>query len=268
MELQKREEEKETTEEIIPYPESSLSHNTKSIAMSSTTVRTPEARVGASTSRDCENTLQHPTTPKKSIGGQTRKSVTFQKENSSSAKRQIIDLSEDKEYIPGTLYKNAVEEESKPEIEVPMPSKKKSLMMKRRRLSEEEQSQDEESEKEEDFSCMVANLARAHSLVQNTGKIFQTISIKEDDGYINISPPGEHGLNLIKLALYPFKDCARLTKNRYWTKRTFTSLAVISGEDSPVYKSAMKLRKLITQQVMSLDNIKVEKKSQTGWKSF
>lgn len=103
---------------------------------------------------------------------------------------------------------------------------------------------------DEDFTSMAANHARTHSLVTSTGKISQSILIKEDDGYINKSSPSERGSMLIKLELYPFKECVKLDRNQYWTKRMYSCLAVSSGEDSRVPKLAMKLRYEITKSIM------------------
>ncbi|CAG9790345.1 unnamed protein product [Diatraea saccharalis] len=113
---------------------------------------------------------------------------------------------------------------------------------------ESEESMDE-TPNDEDFSSMVANHARAHSLVTSTEKISQSILIKEDDGYINILSPGEGGSMVIKLELYPFKECVKLNKNQYWTKRIYLCLGVTSGEDSRAYKLAMKLRYELTRLV-------------------
>ncbi|CAG9782215.1 unnamed protein product [Diatraea saccharalis] len=177
----------------------------------------------------------------------------------------MVDLSEEEEmeYTMGDLFRKSqktVEEESEPEVELRVPSSKK----KRRSLQESMDG----TPNDEDFSTMVANHARAHSLVTSTGKICQSILIKEDEGYINTSSPGERGSMVIKLELYPFKECVKLNKNQYWTKRTYSCLGVSSGEDSRAYKLAMKLRYELTKQKMNLKDVKVEKKVQTGWKNF
>ncbi|CAG9793247.1 unnamed protein product [Diatraea saccharalis] len=254
-------------EENTTLPESSSSRNTKNIYTSSMTVRTPDRHADVHTSKDCATTSQTLAPQKKSKSGLKAKSVTFQKEKSPSLKRRIIRDMEDSDqedtYQKGSLFRKTVEEESEPEIDLEIPKTKR----RKQRMSTDSE-EDNHTPNEEDFTSMVASHARAHSLVTSTGKICQTILIKDDDGYINISSPGERGSMIIKLELYPFKDCVKLSKNQYWTKRTFSCLGVSSGEDSRVQKLAMKLKYELTKQVMNLKDVKVEKKVQTGWKGF
>lgn len=263
MELAKRKAEQEEMEET----EFSLSENMKNTSTSSTTVRTQDQRVDASTSKDSEITQQKPSKVKPVRG----KTTSFQKEKSQLLKRKISSDSENEDdYVPGTLFiesQASVEDESEPDVDIQPLKKKQKKTVKFHDEMQENSDNEEETITEEGYASMLANLARAHSLVQSTGKIAQTISLKDDDGYINITSPGERGFMLMKLELYPFKDCVKLQKNQYWTKRSFSSMAVISGPDSPAYKMLMALRTQITKDIMKIKGVKTEKKSQTGWKS-
>lgn len=263
MELAKRKAELEEMEET----EYSSLENTKNISTSSTTARTPGQRVGASTSKGLEITPPKPSKAKQVPG----KMISSRKEKSQLLKRKILSDSENEEdYAPGTLFlesQASVEDESEPDVDIQPKKKQKKMVKFQDEIQEEISENEEETMTEEGYASMLANLARAHSLVQSTGKIAQTISLKDDDGYISITSPGERGFMLMKLELYPFKDCVKLQKNQYWTKRNFSSLAVISGPDSPAYKMAMALRTQITKDIMKLKGVKTEKKSPTGWKS-
>lgn len=266
----------EAEEEITPFQESSSSRNMNNTCTSSMTVHTQGLHVDVPTYKDLETTSPIQQKPKKLKCGQAPKSVTFQKEKLVSSKRKILNYnseedSENEEYQPGQLFKKhkqqkPVEEESEPEVELQVPKTKKRSAKKQATTSDEDS--DQSSANEDDFTSMVANHARAHSLTMSTGKISQSILIKDDEGYTNISSPGERGLMLIKLELYPFKECVKLQKNQYWTKRTFSCMGLSSSKDSRVHKLAMKLRYEITKEIMKLKDVKVEKREQTGWKRF
>ncbi|CAH0730970.1 unnamed protein product, partial [Brenthis ino] len=260
MELEKRQQESEDEVEYLS------SANMKGISTSSTTANIQEVHVGASTSKDSEIML--PKILKKNKSGITKNKVTFQKEKSPS--KRLRKLSSDDEYEVGQLFQEqqkntqgSVEDESEPDVDIHPETPKK----KRKVTWNDSDSEKEGVDEEEDYACMVANLAQAHSLVQTTGKISQSILVKDADGYINITSPGERGCMLVKLELYPFKDCAKLPKNQYWTKRTYSSLTVISSPTSPAYDLVMKLRRQMTKDVMKIKNVKTEKKVVSGWKS-
>ncbi|CAG4969496.1 unnamed protein product [Colias eurytheme] len=259
MELENRQQEAEDETEY------SSSVNTKDICMSSTIANTREVLADASTSKDSEIML--PKTSKKSKCGTKKNRVTFQKEKSPS--KRLRKKSSDDEYTPGSLFQEvqqtqgSVEDESEPDVDIIPETPKKN----KRVISNSSESKKEDVDEEEDYACMVASLAQAHLLVQTTGKISQSILVKDADGFINITSPGERGCMLVKLELYPFKDCVKLPKNQYWTKRTYSSLTVISSPESPAYNLVMKLRRQMTKDVMKIKNVKTEKKVATGWKS-
>ncbi|KAL4708247.1 hypothetical protein ACJJTC_013816 [Scirpophaga incertulas] len=231
MELEVRQ--KQTEAEITDEEQSTslLSRNTKNISTLSTTARIPDRLAGASMSKGSENTQLRDATNKTTKDGKTLRRVQFQREKCASRKRRYSSES-DPEYQAGDLFHNSqvsVEDESETELN-------------RRISSTEDKSQDEErtSDSEgglndEDFASMVGNLAQAHCLVSNTGKISQNILIKDTDQYISMSTPGESGQMLMKLELYPFKECVKLNKTEYWRKRTFSSLTVLSSKTCPVY---------------------------------
>lgn len=270
MELEARQKENETSDEELPI--SSSLRNTKNTSMSSTIAHTRDQRVDASTSKDFETSPQKVTTKKNQKDGKALKRVQFQKEKCVSKKQKISNEESDDEYRPGTLFQESqlsVEDESETEIDIQVKPTMKPIKRKLRTPSVESQ-EDEDSDagtNDEDFASMVGNLAQAHCLVSNTGKISQSILIKDTDQYISMSTPGESGQMLMKLELYPFKDCSKLSKTEYWRKRTFSSLVVLSSKGCPVYNLAMKLRKEITKQVMKTKKVKVEKRPVTGWKS-
>ncbi|CAG5018003.1 unnamed protein product [Parnassius apollo] len=116
-----------------------------------------------------------------------------------------------------------MEDESEPDVDIePTKSKKiKTVIFNLNRQRQEALETEEGPEEndhlntEEGYNSMVTDLDRAHSLVQSTGKILQCISLKDDDGYITITSPGERGYILMKLEIYPFKDCVKIPKNQY-----------------------------------------------------
>lgn len=270
MDLEARQKELETSDEELPI--SSSSRNMKNIYTSSTTVHIPDRNADASTSKDSDISQLRATLKKKLNDGKVPKRVQFQKEKSTLKKRRISNDESDEEYKPGTIFQESqlsVEDESETELDIQVKPTMKPKTKKLRTPSVESQ-ENENSDagtNDEDFACMVGNLAQAHSLVSNTGKICQTILIKDTDAYISMSTPGESGQMLMKLELYPFKDCSKLNKTEYWRKRTFSSMIVLSSKDCPVYQMVMKLRKEVTKQVMKVKKVKVEKKPITGWKS-
>lgn len=238
------------------------------------TAHTVDRHADARSCKDSDLTQSQTRKQKKVEDGLPHKKVSFQKEKSALKRPRSVSVDSNEEvYIPGNLYRKSVEETSEAELVVPKINKKAKNIKRRRRTSTESEEENSENEQdipqdtEEGFSSMVAQLARAHSLVQSTGKISHlSILIKENDNYISMSSPGESGVSLVKLEIYPFNDCSRLEKNQYWTKRTFSSLGVIYSEESPVHKIVMKLRRLLTEQVATTKGCKMEKKPPTNWK--
>lgn len=203
--------------------------------------------------------------------GKVANKPTYRKEKLALPKQKEMNSSDDDDYENGDLFKtkqtqNSVETESEPDVDIPIPKKK----IKKVQFEEESNCENEDHEannSEEGYASMVADLARVHSLVKSTGKIWQSISVKDGNAYINLTSPGERGCMLVKLELYPFNKCVRLDRKQYWTKRTFTSLAVISSKDSPAYKKALSLRTQLTKDISNIKGVRVERKSVTGWKS-
>lgn len=144
--------------------------------------------------------------------GKKAKQMLFQKEKSPLKKRKLSSSDdEDDTYKPSTLFQEAqrmkesqasVEDESEPDVDIHQPKMKKSktvqLQIQEDNYEEEKNEDDKMLNTDESYASMVANLARAHSLVQSTGKISQSICLKDDDGFINIMSPGERGSMLMK----------------------------------------------------------------------
>lgn len=125
-----------------------------------------------------------------------------------SPSKKVRRYSSEEEYQKGQMFQEqqnsqaSVEDESEPDVDI-----SPKVIKKKKQKYQTSDSEPDMSDQEEDYACMVANLARAHSLVQSTGKISQSILVKDNDGFINITSPGERGYMLMKLELYPFKDC-------------------------------------------------------------
>lgn len=201
VELEKRQAELEEIDE----PVYSSSASTRATCMSSTTVPTAAPTAGVSTYKDYENTLQKGTKSKNC--GEKVKPAPSQKAKFPSKKRTHSSSESDSEdeetYKPGTLHKEfqasqqSVEDESEPDVDI-CPTTKKAKKSVKFQVPVKDPDTDNESDAEainteEGYVSMLANLQRAHSLVQSTGKISQNILVKDDDGFISITSPGERG---------------------------------------------------------------------------
>ncbi|CAH2088489.1 unnamed protein product [Euphydryas editha] len=102
----------------------------------------------------------------------------------------------------------------------------------------------------------------------STGSISQSISRQANGKQYILKSPGECGLNVIKLEIYPFAKIVSLDKKN-WCKHAETKILFLTNSNvDPIQTQLNKLQNMIMKAVTKIKNIQKEVKEINYWSSF
>ncbi|XP_049870549.1 uncharacterized protein LOC126369980 [Pectinophora gossypiella] len=192
----------------------------------------------------------------------TKKTKTPKK---SLAKKRYIEP-----VVASTSAKVAASEESndtEEEEEEEAPKRKKKVSFRRKSTSDTENESDQEQGA--GFNSLLDDIVRAHSSTKGTSRISQSICVQDSDECITLKSPGVYGKYVMKFDIYPYKSCARNSKQDWWRYAEMRSVMVISRKDSPVAVLMNKMKKAVIEQISQCKDLETERKSvgsKGGWK--
>lgn len=102
----------------------------------------------------------------------------------------------------------------------------------------------------------------------STGSISQCISRQANGKQYTLKSPGECGLNVVKLEIYPYAKICGLDKKNWWKHAETKMLFLTTSNVDPVQMEVNKLQNIALKQVSKIPNVQKEVKEINYWNSF